>query len=323
MGRNIRKRIGLGTWAWGNELFWEYKQNTDIELRNTLQEAIKRGFSIIDTADSYGTGKLSGRSEQLLGNFLSEIPKYKKRRIEIATKLAPYPWRIGKKAFSKPFLNSLDRLQNRLDIVQLHWSTARYNPWQEFQLLENLSNLIDEGYRFKIGLSNIGPNRLQKIIQFLATKNKFINSVQVQFSLLSPDIEKQRRLKKICEENKIAFIAYSPLSFGILCQDPNFISKSKKSLLRNSIFKAYNQSTIELRKSIKEIAENRSVSMAQVAVNWCCYQGAIPLVGLRKKSQVVDISRVLLWDLNKTEYDKLEELSISCKKLPGNPFCSN
>ena len=255
MNINRVKKIGLGTWAWGNELFWDYKQNADIELRDTLLEALRRDFSIIDTADSYGTGNLSGRSEQLLGNFLSEIPKSKKRRIKIATKLAPYPWRIGKKGFRKPFLKSLERLQNELDIVQLHWSTAKYNPWQEFQLLENLSNLIDEGYRFKIGLSNTGPKRLQKIINFLATKNKIINSVQVQFSLLSPDITKQRILKKVCDDNKIEFIAYSPLSFGILCQDPYSISKTNKSLLRNSIFNAYNKSTIGLRKSIKEIAD--------------------------------------------------------------------
>ena len=323
MSTNSKKKIGLGTWAWGNEFFWKYNKNADLELRDTLKEAIKRGFAIIDTADSYGTGKLSGRSEKLLGNFLSEIPKSEKRRIEIATKLAPYPWRIGAKAFSKPFLESLNRLRHELDIVQIHWSTARYNPWQEFQLLENLSNLIDEGYRFKIGLSNIGPKRLQTIINFLASKNKTINSVQVQFSLLSPDIEKQRVLKKVCEENNIQFIAYSPLSFGILCQDPISIKKTSKSLLRNSIFKAYSESTLELRKIIKEIAEKRSVSMAQVAVNWCCYQGAIPLVGLRKKSHVLDISRVLKWDLTKSEYCKLEELSQYCNKLPGNPFSSN
>ena len=83
MGLNNKKNIGLGTWAWGNELFWDYKQNADKELRDTLLEALRRGFSIIDTADSYGTGNLSGRSEQLLGNFLSGIPEFKKRRIEI------------------------------------------------------------------------------------------------------------------------------------------------------------------------------------------------------------------------------------------------
>ena len=52
MSTNSKKKIGLGTWAWGNELFWEYKKNADKELKDTFIEAIKRGFSIVDTADS-------------------------------------------------------------------------------------------------------------------------------------------------------------------------------------------------------------------------------------------------------------------------------
>ena len=38
------------------------------------------------------------------------------------------------------------------DIVQIHWSTAKYNPWQELQLLNNLCDLIDKGFDFQIGL---------------------------------------------------------------------------------------------------------------------------------------------------------------------------
>lgn len=43
-----------------------------------------------------GTGLLNGRSEQLLGQFASEYPGPNKQKdsICIATKLAPYPWRI-------------------------------------------------------------------------------------------------------------------------------------------------------------------------------------------------------------------------------------
>ena len=39
MSINRTKKIGLGTWAWGNELFWDYKKNADLELRDTLLEA--------------------------------------------------------------------------------------------------------------------------------------------------------------------------------------------------------------------------------------------------------------------------------------------
>ena len=122
-------------------------------------------------------------------------------------KLAPYPWRIGDRGFNKPFLKSLERLNNKLDIVQLHWSTSKYNPWQELGLLNNLCDLKDQGFDFQIGLSNIGPKRLTKLINFLAKRDQSIKSVQIQFSLLAPDLGKQYQVKKICEANNIEFFA--------------------------------------------------------------------------------------------------------------------
>ncbi len=254
---------------------------------------------------------------------MQRVIKAKKNNIKIATKLAPYPWRIGRQGFSTPFKKSLNRLNNQLDIVQLHWSTEKYNPWQDFQLLNNLCDLIDEGFQFEIGLSNIGPKRLVKIINFLKDKNKRVSSVQVQFSLLSPNNEKQKHIKEICECNNIDFLAYSPLAFGILCQDPSEADVGKRSFLRNLIFQTYDKPTLELRNVLKEISNARSVSLAQVALNWCFYQGVIPIVGLRKKKQVLDISKVFKWDLTQKEFERLENASKNCvKKLPDNPFSS-
>jgi pyridoxine 4-dehydrogenase len=54
---------------------------------------VSRGINLFDTADSYGTGRLNGRSEQLLGKFTREYPGSERVRgnIHIATKLAAYP----------------------------------------------------------------------------------------------------------------------------------------------------------------------------------------------------------------------------------------
>ena len=317
------KKLGLGTWSWGNKLFWNYQQKSDNELFEAYKEALNRGYSIIDTADSYGTGKLNGRSEELLGRFLSKTTKAQRNKIQIATKLAPYPWRIGRNGFTVPYKNSLKRLNNNLDIVQLHWSTSRYNPQQELQLLANLCDLNKKGFEFKIGLSNIGPIKLLEIIDFLAKRETKIYSVQSQFSLLAPNLDQQRKVKKICDNNNINFLAYSPLSFGLLCKDPNSIKASNNSLLRNVIFNLYDQSSFQLRKALLEIANVRSVSQAQVAINWCCYQGVIPLIGLRNKDQVIDISRVQNWNLSQNEFQKLDNLSKEISfKLPANPFAS-
>tara|TARA_B100000401_G_scaffold415573_1_gene337286 strand:- start:344 stop:1318 length:975 start_codon:yes stop_codon:yes gene_type:complete len=323
MKRKFKKRLGLGTWSWGNKFFWNYDSRNDNDLRDTFNEALKRGFDLIDTADSYGTGNLSGRSELLLGKFLLDTRIDKKKHIQIATKIAPYPWRIGNKGFNKPFFKSLERLNNKLDIVQLHWSTSKYNPWQELQLLDNLCDLLDKGFDFQIGLSNIGPQRLKTLIQYLTKRDRKVNNVQIQFSLLAPNLIKQNHVKKICDENGIDFFAYSPLSFGILCIDPDKELNKEGAILRNILFENYKKSTYELRRCLKSIAKKRSVSQAQVAVNWCCYQGTIPLVGMRKKSQVIDISNVFKWNLNKTEFELLQEASNRClKKIPDNPFSS-
>jgi len=320
----VKKRIGLGTWSWGNKLFWNYKSSNDDDLRETYKEALLRGFDLIDTADSYGTGNLQGRSELLIGKFLLDTPFAKKKRIQVATKLAPYPWRIGNRGFKKPFLKSLERLNNKLDIVQLHWSTAKYNPWQELGLLNSLCDLKDQGFDFQIGLSNIGPKRLTKLIDFLGKRDQRLISVQIQFSLLAPDLEKQNEVKEICKKNNIDFFAYSPLSFGILCIDPEKEEIKEKSFIRNNLFEKYKKPTYELRRCLKNISNQRSVSQAQVAINWCCYQGAIPLVGMRKKSQVIDVSNVFKWNLNKDEFQLLQEVSKNClKKMPKNPFSSD
>jgi len=230
----VKKRIGLGTWSWGNKLFWNYQSTNDDDLRETYNEALRRGFDLIDTADSYGTGNLQGRSELLIGKFLLNTPSAKKKRIHVATKLAPYPWRIGNRGFNKPFLKSLERLNNKLDIVQLHWSTAKYNPWQELGLLNNLCDLKDKGFNFQIGLSNIGPQRLKKLINFLAKRNQRLKSVQIQFSLLAPDLKKQYQVKKNAKKIILIslLIVLCPLEYFVLIQIKKKIKKKVLFVMR-------------------------------------------------------------------------------------------
>lgn len=64
--------MGFGTWAWGNQLLWGYQESMDIELQRTFNLAVDNGINLFDTADSYGTGKLNGQSEKLLGKFIKE-----------------------------------------------------------------------------------------------------------------------------------------------------------------------------------------------------------------------------------------------------------
>ncbi|KAI3519422.1 hypothetical protein L1887_08521 [Cichorium endivia] len=65
--------MGFGTWAWGNQLLWGYQESMDTELQQIFNLAVDNGINLFDTADSYGTGKLNGQSEKLLGRFIGEF----------------------------------------------------------------------------------------------------------------------------------------------------------------------------------------------------------------------------------------------------------
>jgi Aldo/keto reductase family len=84
-----------GTWAWGNKFLFGYDTSMDPELQQLFEYAVGQGVNLFDTADSYGTGVLNGRSEQLLGSFIRDLPyKDAATRVHVATKLAGYPWRV-------------------------------------------------------------------------------------------------------------------------------------------------------------------------------------------------------------------------------------
>lgn len=81
----------------------------------------------------------------------------------MATKLAPFPWRLGRRGYDRALQASRQRLGGRLDRVQLHWSTARYAPWQEWPLLEGLADRVIAGEVESLGVSNMGPRRLREV----------------------------------------------------------------------------------------------------------------------------------------------------------------
>ncbi len=133
--------MGCGTWAWGNQVLWGYDASMDGELQQVFDRCVASGVTFFDTGDSYGTGKLKGQSEKLLGRFDREYNGINQDQICLATKLAPYPWRLTSDSIVQAGKASVDRM-GRIDLVQLHWSTANYAPWLEGSLLDGLAALV-------------------------------------------------------------------------------------------------------------------------------------------------------------------------------------
>ena len=315
--------IGFGTWAWGNQLLWGYEaERDDGRLEETFRQALSSGLDLIDTADSYGTGRLDGRSEQLLGQFAARLPATRRDQLCIATKLAPFPWRLGRRGLDQALQASRQRLQGHLRRVQLHWSTARYAPWQEVQLLDGLADRVLDGSVAEVGVSNIGPKRLAWMHERLAQRGVPLRSVQVQYSLLSPGDAKADALRQLCHERGIEVLAYSPLAFGVLTLSPDAERRSG-TFLRRQLFNRLMPASRNLRTVVAAIAATRNVSMAQVALNWCRAQGTTPIPGVRTPEQARDVAGALGWSLRPEEIEQLTEARGQCAvRAPSNPFQS-
>lgn len=108
-------------------------------------------MTFFDTGDSYGTGKLEGQAERLLGRFRREYRgTTEDNKVVFGTKLASYPWRLTGGAFEGALRASLERMgrgDGPMELMQLHWSTSNYAPWQEGALRDGLEVCYNKGVR--------------------------------------------------------------------------------------------------------------------------------------------------------------------------------
>lgn len=299
--------MGLGTWAWGNQFLWGYDPSMDAELQQVFDLAVRRGINLFDTADSYGTGRLNGRSEELLGRFIKEYPGSDKVRsnVHIATKLAAYPWRLTTWQMVSACKGSLRRLgMDKLAVGQLHWSAANYAPLQERVLWDGLAALYNEGLVSCVGVSNYGPRQLERIYDYLQKRGVPLASAQVQFSLLSAG-EEQRAVKDFCDAAGVRLIAYSPLGLGMLTgkYSASNLPKGPRSVLFGRILPGLGP----LLGLMAAIASARKKTVSQVAINWCICKGTVPIPGAKTVEQAEENLGALGWRLSGRQVADLDE----------------
>jgi pyridoxine 4-dehydrogenase len=309
--------MGCGTWAWGNRLLWGYEPEMDMALQQVFNHCVQQGVTLFDTGDSYGTGKLQGRSEQLLGQFaqayLAESAPHA-QQICLATKLAPYPWRLTRGSMVAAAQASSQRLGRPIDIVQLHWSTANYAPWQEGALLDGLADLYQQGQVRGVGLSNFGPKRLQQVWQRLQQRGVPILSLQVQYSLLSTYPVTNLGLKQVCDDLGIRLIAYSPLALGLLTGKYAQAGPYPKGL-RGFLCRQILPGMGPLLGCLGELARLHQKSLTQIALNWCICKGAIPIPGAKTLAQAQENLGALGWALTAAEVESLDQAAAQLDRV--------
>lgn len=308
----ILPQMGCGTWAWGNRLLWGYDESMDTQLQEVFDLCVSNGVTLFDTGDSYGTGKLKGQSEKLLGKFDRQYMGENKDKICLATKLAAYPWRLTPKSMVEAGQAAIRRM-GRVDLVQMHWSTANYFPWQEWQLLDGLANLYERGLVKGVGLSNYGTKRLKKVYQKFSDRGVPIATLQVQYSLLSTYPVTQLGIKETCDELGIKLIAYSPLCLGILTGKYTEPSTYPKGL-RNLLFRRLVPEAKPVLDCLRAIAQYHQQTMSQVAINWCMAKGAIPIPGAKNAKQARENIAAKDWQLDAGEVAELDRAAAGIDK---------
>jgi pyridoxine 4-dehydrogenase len=312
--------MGCGTWAWGNRLLWGYNESMDDQLQAVFNLCVQNGVTLFDTGDSYGTGKLNGRSELLLGRFAREYTGSSKENICIATKLAAYPWRLTRSSMVSAGIASAKRLGRNVDLVQMHWSTANYAPWQEGPLLDGLADLYEQGLVKGVGLSNYGSKRLRRVHQKFVERGVPIATLQVQYSLLSTYPLTQLGVKEVCDELGIKLIAYSPLALGLLTGKYTEKGPFPKGI-RGLLFRQLLPGIKPILACLGDIAQSRNKTMSQVAINWCICKGTIPIPGAKTIQQAQDNIGALGWRLDTNEIAALDKAATDVdKKMVQNIF---
>jgi aryl-alcohol dehydrogenase-like predicted oxidoreductase len=294
--------IGIGTWAWGDKLFWGYGDRYGAtEVEAAFHAAVDAGATFFDTAEVYGTGE----SERLLGKFCKSISA----PVQIATKYGPLPWRFNKAAVRQAIQNSMTRLQvGTIDLYQVHWP-FRFFMGQE-TLFEALAESVQKGWIQSVGVSNYDVDQMQQAHDCLARWGVPLAVNQVRYSLATRQIERQGILAR-ARQLGITILAYSPLAQGLLTGrytpsnrpngargiDPRFSEKGLAKLA-------------PVLNVLQQCAEAHDKTMGQVALNWLMNQeGVIPIPGAKNAKQAQENAGAMTWSLTPQEVETLEAVS--------------
>jgi aryl-alcohol dehydrogenase-like predicted oxidoreductase len=198
--------LGVGTWAWGDTLFWGYGRGYGkSEVAAAFHSSLNAGITLFDTAELYGTGT----SERILG----QLARSTEQPIVIASKFMPYPWRLSAKSLRGALDASLKRLQiERIDLYQIHFPALLIGiP----ALMDAMADAVAEGKIRAVGVSNYSAAQMQTAHAALARRGIPLATNQVEYSLLkrAPEVN---GVLATCRELGVTLIAYSPLAMGRL-----------------------------------------------------------------------------------------------------------
>ncbi|MBD2626165.1 aldo/keto reductase [Trichormus variabilis] len=292
----------IGTWSWGDKLFWNYgDEYGEEQLQAAFHAALDAGVTFFDTAEVYGLGL----SEQFLGKFIKQTTQ----QVQIATKFGPLPWRWDGKSVSEALTASLQRLQvERIELYQVHWPFAFFLSQET--LMNTLADEVARGRIGAVGVSNYSASQMQEAHKILAARGVPLAVNQVRYSLLTRQIETNGILQTASELG-VTILAYSPLAQGLLTGK---YTTAYKPTGARSIDPQFSQAGLNkiapVLSLLRKIGEKYGCTPAQVALNWLIAQGnVIPIAGVKNAEQVKQNVGALGWKMTDDEFGELEKIT--------------
>lgn len=300
--------VAFGAWAIGG---WTWGGADEQESIRAIHAFLDAGGNLIDTAPVYGFG----RSEEVVGKAIAD----RRDRVVLATKCsmrwdlsdeqkkrAQKKFSTSREMFDQPGTSSeesfdvyiyagadgirqeveqsLKRLQTDvIDLYQTHWQSDAVPVEEKMGVLEELRK---EGKIRAIGVSNATPEQIEAYREFGQ-----VDTDQEKYSMLDRQMEASNLAK--CEQDNIAFLAYSPLSQGLLTgkitADREYPEDDQRRYKER--FSADNVRKVQaMLDRIRPIAQRHDVSLAQLTMAWTLAQPGCShvLCGARNPQQAID-----------------------------------
>jgi aryl-alcohol dehydrogenase-like predicted oxidoreductase len=276
--------LGVGTNKW-------MQGRNDEPVSQVTQSFLDAGGNFFDTAEVYGLGK----SERLLGTCLQQNT----RPVVVASKFAPWPYRLSRRQFMDALDASLSRLGLlAIDLYYIHWP---FTFLRVETLMDMMAQAVEAGKVRAVGVSNFNAEQMRRAAARLARYDIPLAANEVHYSLLHRKPEVNGVLDA-CRELDVALVAYYPLEAGRLKSEETSSSSSTSTSAKQER---------DLRKTLTEIANKHGKSVSQVSLNWLLRRDkhVIPIPGATSTCHVLDNVDTLSWEMADEEFAAIDQAS--------------
>lgn len=307
----------FGTMTFGGKGFWKAIGQLPQDAADDLvARVLDAGINFIDTANVYSEGE----SEKILGKALGK----RRKDVVLATKVlgpmgpGPNDTGLSRKHIMQSIEESLTRLNtDYIDLYQIHGFDPR-TPLEE--TLRALDDLVRSGKVRYIGCSNLAAWQLMKAL-WVSDKHNLhrFESLQAYYTIAGRDLE--REMVPVLEDQNLGLMVWSPLAGGLLSGKYDRDGSGPDGARRVDFdFPPVNRDrAFDAVDVMREIAREKSVSVAQVALSWLLHQKVVTsvIIGAKTPEQLAENLAAPDVKLTDDDLERLKAVSELPAEYPG------